>query len=289
MPHVDVEGFIAASTPLKYGTAAAFTMLLYDYALTFDTEVEYVWKRTWSFGKALFIFNRYFSILALLSNVIGTLSLRMLSLLIRSFEVVLDPSCQRYTWWNVTLEIVAIISAEIILLIRIHAVYDCNRRLFFAMVALFMAEVVSFSIIGIHGVPAIMWVKDSGSTGCRNEPAPPGSFVAWLSPLIFETILMSLMVYKGWRTYTSRARSELLHLIIRDSMFITLLANCIVYIMSAKPGSQMDPKLALNWAVAIPCTLGSRLLLNMRERYYKASTTMATSLNVETSGIVFNT
>ncbi|KAF8509799.1 hypothetical protein JB92DRAFT_478078 [Gautieria morchelliformis] len=74
--NADVEAIVAGYAPTKYGSLAAFSMLVYDYALTFDAEVEFVWQRRWSFGKALFIFNRYFGLLSLLSYVIGTVFMR---------------------------------------------------------------------------------------------------------------------------------------------------------------------------------------------------------------------
>ncbi|KIJ47922.1 hypothetical protein M422DRAFT_248504 [Sphaerobolus stellatus SS14] len=40
-------------------TLASLCFLLYDWVLTFDAEVTYVWKSRWSFGKFLFLFNRY--------------------------------------------------------------------------------------------------------------------------------------------------------------------------------------------------------------------------------------
>ncbi|TFY59557.1 hypothetical protein EVG20_g7745 [Dentipellis fragilis] len=43
----------------RYLSAAGFVVLLYDHVLTFDDEVEYVWKARMSLPKFLFLFNRY--------------------------------------------------------------------------------------------------------------------------------------------------------------------------------------------------------------------------------------
>ncbi|KAF8461836.1 hypothetical protein JB92DRAFT_3001512 [Gautieria morchelliformis] len=51
-------------------------------------------------------------------------------------------------------------------------------------------------------------------------------------------------------------------------MFAILLLNCLVWALA----SHNFPDVALRWAVALPCSLGSRLLLNMRERVYVSET-----------------
>ncbi|KAA1473315.1 hypothetical protein DENSPDRAFT_839774 [Dentipellis sp. KUC8613] len=49
----------ATFTSDSNSTAAGFVVLLYDHVLTFDDEVEYVWKARMSLPKFLFLFNRY--------------------------------------------------------------------------------------------------------------------------------------------------------------------------------------------------------------------------------------
>ena len=37
----------------------ALTMFFWDYILTFDMEVDFVWKSKWNFMKGLYLFQRY--------------------------------------------------------------------------------------------------------------------------------------------------------------------------------------------------------------------------------------
>ena len=37
----------------------AFTMFFWDYILTFDMEVDFVWKSKWNFMKGLYLLQRY--------------------------------------------------------------------------------------------------------------------------------------------------------------------------------------------------------------------------------------
>ncbi|KAF8526775.1 hypothetical protein JB92DRAFT_1033951 [Gautieria morchelliformis] len=53
---LDLPDLVAVLTTAKSSLVAAFTYLSYDHVITFDTEIAYVWKTPWSFGKGLFIF-----------------------------------------------------------------------------------------------------------------------------------------------------------------------------------------------------------------------------------------
>ncbi|KAF8509671.1 hypothetical protein JB92DRAFT_2944614 [Gautieria morchelliformis] len=266
----NVEDVIAYA-PTKYGAVAALAMLTYDYAITFDDEFEFVWKRRWSLGKILFIFHRYFGLLSLLSVVMGAVFMH-------------GPVCNGLIWWTITSEVIAIVTAEIILILRIYAVYNCSRRLLLVMIVFLVAAIASSSWLAIstlstsdqasHDNP-IAQMKVSRTIGCRpNGTTPPHAFFFWIPFLIFETFLVALMLCKCWRVYRIEGGSRLLHLIIRDSMFIALLANCILWGIPS-----LDPGTASGWAIAMPCAVCCRLLLNMRENMYKETTSIWTVMS----------
>ncbi|KAF8513354.1 hypothetical protein JB92DRAFT_2923889, partial [Gautieria morchelliformis] len=260
---IDVNNLkaVIAYAPAKYGAVAALAMLTYDYAITFDDEFEFVWKRPWSLGKILFIFYQI-SMVILMPYII--------SIVISDY--LLDTSCRQFIWWNITSEVIAII----------YAVYNCSRRLLLVMIVFLVAAIACSSWLAISTLFTITQMKVSGTTGCPNGPTPPHAFFFWIPFLAFETLLVALMLCKGWRVYRSEGCSRLLHLIIRDRyaymacgpMFITLLANCIVWLVPS-----LDPRIAAGWANAMPCAVGCRLLLNMRERFYTETTTIRTVMS----------
>ncbi|KAF8504174.1 hypothetical protein JB92DRAFT_2968778, partial [Gautieria morchelliformis] len=56
-------------------TFASFAFLLYDHVLTFDAEVELVWKYPgWILGKVLFFFNRYLGPFTIILNILGAIA-----------------------------------------------------------------------------------------------------------------------------------------------------------------------------------------------------------------------
>ncbi|KAI9573442.1 hypothetical protein HD554DRAFT_871970 [Boletus coccyginus] len=47
-----------------YVSLAIVTAVLYDYALTISSEVQYVWHQTWTWVSTLFVLIRYFGLLS---------------------------------------------------------------------------------------------------------------------------------------------------------------------------------------------------------------------------------
>ncbi|KAJ3929086.1 MAG: hypothetical protein NXY57DRAFT_1041093 [Lentinula lateritia] len=98
------------------------TIVIYDYLLTFDTEVERYWKQKtrFTFATALFFVNRYLNFLGLIPAILfdfwpefilhhmGCLALNV------------------YHWGYIFLVSSVI---DILFIIRIYAIYGCSRRI----------------------------------------------------------------------------------------------------------------------------------------------------------------
>ncbi|KIJ48752.1 hypothetical protein M422DRAFT_247097 [Sphaerobolus stellatus SS14] len=69
-----VAELIARVPPLRiaqYSLASVFTLLVYDYAITFGAEVASIWKSRFSFVKLLFLMNRYIGFTVVAIDVIS--------------------------------------------------------------------------------------------------------------------------------------------------------------------------------------------------------------------------
>ncbi|VDC07408.1 unnamed protein product [Peniophora sp. CBMAI 1063] len=47
---------------------AAACVVVYEYGLQLDKEVDYFWRRKWSVGKVIFLWSRYFTIAFVVGN-----------------------------------------------------------------------------------------------------------------------------------------------------------------------------------------------------------------------------
>ncbi|KAF8580639.1 hypothetical protein K439DRAFT_1636880 [Ramaria rubella] len=247
----------SAAEATKRSLVASLIFLIYDHGLTFEDELEFVWRRPRSLGKALFIFNRYFALVALSIQVA------------LFFTQHTDDFCKRFLWWDGISTLAVIVSAEVILIARIYAVYDCNKRLLVILIAMGALELVGSLIIELLALPKIPAIG-LRSSGCFATSIPSFYFAVWLPAITVEVTLMSLMLYKAWRLSRETGNFPLLRLIIRDSVlyFFTnvaaLLVNCLIWALRR----DIIDEVALSWAIAVPCAMVSRLLLNMRRRYY---------------------
>ncbi|KAF8480652.1 hypothetical protein JB92DRAFT_3040277 [Gautieria morchelliformis] len=168
---------------------------------------------------------------------------------------------------------------------RIHAVYGCDRPLLFLMFALLLADLIGSVAISVSKVHAIAMTSVKGQTVCLHRPLPSHAFISWIPPLLFESFLIFLMLLKGWWIYRSGAGFSMFPLIMRDSLlyfftiFLAFVANTIIWALPAR--LHLDFQIGISWAIAIPCVMSSRLLLNMRERFYTDTTVLVSSLRDE--------
>jgi len=55
MDQLDIPTLVQHQFYLRFADIAALSVLVYDYLLTFDLEVTYVWGSRWTFVKVLYL------------------------------------------------------------------------------------------------------------------------------------------------------------------------------------------------------------------------------------------
>jgi len=241
---------------------AALVFLWYDYSLTFDAEVKLVWNHRWSLGKALFILNRYFGLVTILFDVTVFFS-----------GSLTDQFCKRFSSWHGVSNLLGVLIGQLILMARVYAVYNRNKKVLAVLAALFVAQVACLPLV-LHVGNYIGTATIPGLTGCYASSRPALYFLVTFPSLIYDTILCLLMVYQAWKIYKDGSNYPLMTVLIRDSVlyfftnFSITLVNCLIVALAP----HIIGKVALGWLVAVPCALGSRLLLNMREHYFREET-----------------
>ncbi|KAF8532291.1 hypothetical protein JB92DRAFT_1310560 [Gautieria morchelliformis] len=111
-------------------------------------------------------------------------------------------------------------------------------------------------------------------TGCRT-PTTSNLFGLFLiPPILNEVILCFFMLYKAWITYKNDYASRLLKLLIRDSVlyfssiFVVMVTSLLVLAFAPRNVVQIG----FGWSYAVPCTMGSRLLLSMLQEASREQT-----------------
>jgi len=239
--------------------AACVTCLLYDHAITFSQECSTLWPSRLSIPKILFFVNRYIVEAMLVFDSIAS-SRSRLSL---SF-------CVFYLRWLSVVTSVATIIIEAILTIRVWALYRSNKLVLSIISFFFLTgagTLVGLTIWDYVGEPVDAVNDFNILPGCYATSVPSIIAGMWITPVIIESVLFSLMIIRVFTWWKDRHTvPSVVVLMARDSTiyfaiyFALLIANLFVfeYGPPALDGLMVTP---LNTG---GCIAGSRLLLNLR-------------------------
>ncbi|KAJ7260104.1 hypothetical protein C8J57DRAFT_483879 [Mycena rebaudengoi] len=249
----------------RYAQLSSSAIIIFDHLITLDEEVELIWRSSWSMGKVLFIINRYYTLICVVVNNYALFS-----------PTLSDSVSLRFFHWQGWTGLIACMIAEVILQMRLYALYFLNKKVLALMVVTFIISSTSSAVI--------MGTVLSGITA-RSQPIPgiplrfcipvgvPSYFFAFWIPIIaFESLLCALALYRGFQTFKASGSAfqsgrHLVAILIRDSvlyflvMFATYLTNMLVW-ASAPPNLLEIP---IAFSVALSCCLGNRMILNVRE------------------------
>jgi len=247
----------------RYARLASNSIIIFDHAMTFDREVELIWKSRWSFPKILFLLNRYYGV--------ASIVLTDYSFFATSFE---NSLCLRLYLWEGWRGLIGCMLAQGILQIRIYALYIENKRVIGIMLVSFVfssaasAWVIGSSLSTIAAFPLVI----PGGEFCYTPTVPPHLYAFWIPMLSFETLLCCLAVIRGVQAYKAHGLlftpfQRLHHVLIRDSLIyflaigIAYLSCLVVWLLE----TNILLEVSVGFALAFSCTLGSRMILNIRD------------------------
>ncbi|KAJ7895139.1 hypothetical protein B0H14DRAFT_2681387 [Mycena olivaceomarginata] len=284
----ELQIVLAHTAVTHYAIASSLCLYAYEFLLTFSAEGS-----PWTFVKA----NRYFPIPAIAYVAFCKCSLRSLKIQIDTetcvsfYSAAINrtptlPLCFAGEAVGIILSLVCIGGAQVIMQLRVHALYGQNRRLKIALSCLFVFEEANEL-----GIAIAKLATDNGGhiqpipflvdplTLCV-ETIPKFLFAYPIPSMVFDTILLVLVVYKTYliqREETldkSWTGARLVRLMFRDSVMYFActvgfnLFNLLIWILG--PYDLFTAGTA--WAVSVPVMAASRVLLNMRKTYYRSNT-----------------
>ncbi|KAH7914575.1 hypothetical protein BJ138DRAFT_1143751 [Hygrophoropsis aurantiaca] len=180
--------------------------------------------------------------------------------------------------------IVILIVVQTILVIRLWAMYGRSRWILVSMTTFGTLQFIA---------SAIIMGKSLNYAPVTTQPVPgfvvcsttlPSYFAAyWIPILAFESTLLILMLVKGWQNFRQQnvtvmsgmTVESLGNLLVRDSIinFIvinaTYLTNAVVWYWGPELSTLIEA--AAPWGVVLPPLMASKLLLNLRDAFYRSS------------------
>jgi len=198
----------------KYVGVAGFTVLVWDHIISFDLEVEYIWKGGKGLAVYLFFFSRYFIPLSFCVNIYAYFS--------TSWSL---RSCHTFVRYEGAMTMIGISVVALMMFLRIRALYARVLSIQAIVLAIFFTFIGVNSYLLTRGIP-VQHVTGSGVDSCTmiidpKVPGPIASSSAWL-PLLYDTIVFLLTLNRTASSIYSSSRNS-------SQMFRVLLEQGLVY------------------------------------------------------------
>ncbi|KAF5336373.1 hypothetical protein D9611_006713 [Ephemerocybe angulata] len=247
----------------RYTQLAATSIIIFDHLLTFDGEVEHIWNASWSAGKVVYLINRYYTLASVVMNTYGFYRVHLT-----------NEFCLHFLRWQGWTGLVSCLISEVILQMRIYAMYSLDRKVLAFMTISFAASIaISGWIMGttlIKMTPLAVHVP--GGMFCMPVGISSHFYTLWIPMLLFELLLCTLALARGFSTFVSngsliRTGQRLVVVLFRDSViyFVVICATYMTCLLLWLLAPVTLLEVPITFTVAVSCVLGNRIILNVRE------------------------
>ncbi|KDR65216.1 hypothetical protein GALMADRAFT_232975 [Galerina marginata CBS 339.88] len=259
---------------------ASNSLILYDYLITFDKEVELVWNNRRSITNVVSFMNRYYILSSSASNILAFL-VHGLTASVR----------RKYLEWEACTGLLAVILAQAILQLRIYALYTRSKKILTLMLACYFIQfALSGWMINWSNLSQLRTsiISFAGGETCVSSNENPQLYDFYIPPMIFDGLLCLLALIKGLQEFkypgsSFRHGQSLIKILVRDSVLyfaiitITYLV-CTLY-LRFEPPALIDA--SIGFAPAMSSILASRVLFNLREAGLKTAEVYSTPQEVQ--------
>lgn len=220
LDHLNLETYI---------NACAVSILVYDYLLTLQYEVKYMWTAKWTLAKVLFFLTRY----PVFVDTFCAIYLQLGRNLSGEF-------CHNLYTSNGWLIVFGIAVAEGIIILRTWAMWGRNKIIGIFLLGLFFASLIAASVAlalfqkSTHFIPISSLGPLSTGKGCLADRANIDVVGTYASFTAFDTVIVCLTVFKGLQlTKVSPSNSNLVLILYRDGMlfYITLFVISLISVL----------------------------------------------------------
>ncbi|TFK50494.1 hypothetical protein OE88DRAFT_262570 [Heliocybe sulcata] len=245
----------------EYSTAIALTSYAYHFACTVPSEITIVWATPWTRMKTLYFINRYLGLFVVIVISVGTYDTSLI--------------CTHFYGGMRYICLLSIGVVEVILQLRLHALFERRLSIVILVTALFVLT-VSASIIlavmvglGAEGMDEI--TKDIRENGVCSMGLDYS-----LKPIFaFDGCILLLLAYRFVQHAHSRSRmhvptfwgygGRIFAIFTRDSIwyYLSVLATFSIRGVGSAICPAIEDNIPIVWAFVIPTASASSMILNM--------------------------
>ncbi|KAG8847780.1 hypothetical protein FRC20_002684, partial [Serendipita sp. 405] len=202
----------------RYFVGISLTLSLYDWILLLGQESQTAWKTRWSWSKLIYFNNRVANLVGLIVVAVATSDLWKQSLP-RQF-------CMFYAWFSLPLEWISFLLGNIILTLRVIALYNRNLlviRLLYILLALCWTSSFGFTIHTLVRVSSDIDYS-RGFHACVTDASLSLASGVFIGPAIFECTIFALTLYRAisyarQKALMSNFRTPFLATLYRDGFY----------------------------------------------------------------------
>ncbi|KAG2067950.1 hypothetical protein BDR04DRAFT_1158452 [Suillus decipiens] len=193
----------------RFANVGAFALLVFDFCITFQDEVNQTWLRSWDVTRVIFVISRYLPFIGVALTVYGEsyiLTILIFWVLLTAVIDDLDASGQAEN----IIHIISIIAAEGLLVIRTWVFWKRSKRMLIVLAA--------YSIVTIVAATSINVLRNGQLTAVSNAVS------VYLLLALFECVILTLTVYKRFSDYR-KSEGSIVTALYNGSMFYM---SCII-------------------------------------------------------------
>ncbi|TFK35022.1 hypothetical protein BDQ12DRAFT_326505 [Crucibulum laeve] len=265
---------------VTYLHVAGTALLVIDWFLTIGDEITYAWTAPWNLGKVLFFLTRYpafvDSALTLYHQVGYHLSTDRCVILFR------------VTGWMI---IIGIVIAEIILVLRVWAVYERSRKIgiFLILFSIACVIVAAVGFVKFHGSQTFTAMDSFAPNvpGCYPDGGTNIVYVDFIVLLVFETVTLGMTVIKAVQHFR-QGTSSFVYTFFQDGImyYAVLQAISLVNVVVLFLHIREYTNLVTSLQRSLHAVLSARILLHLREEAVKVNVGGGAELGIPANGTV---
>ncbi|KAK0499864.1 hypothetical protein EDD18DRAFT_1350053 [Armillaria luteobubalina] len=270
----------------------ATTIVLYDHAITFGQEVEYIWSKQISASKILFILNRYLAELVLIAEGICLVHqefsvapyVSSWTLFYALIGVSFLSRCNVFFRFQGYFNAFLICVGGAVMSLRVVAMHEASKKILILVSSLLMGELISMVTVLSFSFRTITALQQSQTHACIKTGVSHYYWTFYLFPMVLETVLFGLAVSVAFKHVRERGLltgESVLDVLFRDSIYYFIIIEC-AFIANAATAFYLTkhgvydkgvfhvPWLQIPQGVSISVTIlvVSRLILNLQHVYY---------------------
>ncbi|KAJ7637505.1 hypothetical protein B0H17DRAFT_1217024 [Mycena rosella] len=242
---------ISDAVKLNFVGFASFTILVWDHIVTFDDEVEYIWKGKKGPIAYLFLFNRYLTPLGFIVNLFAYLS----------------PS---WTVEGCTVAI-AIEVVGLMMLLRMNALYPTRRWIPALLGVLLAVETGIYAWLFSEGESALHNRASACSMGFAPAVSGAARAAAWY-PLVYDSIIFGLTVNRTLPSIRKRQAGFIVKKLLEDGLlyYSVIFSMTLVLTIMLVGAPPRNKNICVQMEQVITVAMMSRITLSLKKAGHRA-------------------